>query len=953
MNNAIRINQFNSKYDNLVKSMGEVTWNELCELLSAHQSNTSKDRVPMFNLVRYRDNFDPSIADENTGHLEGESEVVPLRRTINIVQVDALVLDYDGEMTIEEAKQRFNEYEYFAYTSYNHLRDTGVEKFRLILPLSAPIPVRRINTLPIYEDFADEILKFAGPCDPVVLKPNQLYYIPATHPKRLDLATTWRNAGKILDWNEWQVNANTVNNNTVNVSASARTGVVTGNQHQKLDPDTMFHTYQGMVKARDVDKTYQKVVCPFHDDKAGSELLKRFDDSGVVFFLCKHCGGFVLSPDHQTNPTPAENLSSESENEDPVQIYAEWPYDYTDPSTFRPQIDEQRRKTNKTLSSIGSWIRFSREFSTAHIVYLPEGSGKSQLALDLVRMGECVIFACQTWDQVFEKQKDFSKLLANNDPDKHYNVEMALSLDALVRLRWKIKLVRADKQSHFKTGQVDIEQSFERIRKSNPGITPKFFKSWWKTVGDSSGKLSSAMRKALEETTVITHVENNEEVGVIFHEKNLQNKTSGLVITTFSQLRLFKVKGDTIPKDWLIWYDDPGLTDVANISPLENADIQEVDEPLSTAELGEIDSDDEEQTSTLRERTDIRTINGTKYSTRPIDLWLGYSTLRNRMVFTTTELLTKRMLFKHLSNMDKFPEVHDEMMAMPFGRITIMGTEKVRRKFDAIVPIIARYLCKDGKEVKLIADGMGTHLNHVNSKGSNVLGDTDILVEISIPHPSEIRTICDMLDVDFNRARDSITHDLMLDKIHQAIGRNSGFRWNGHECIVLVDKLHHARIIKNVRYAFDRHNSVIIDKTSRSKRVDKMITESASPLTTEIEKYLNRFDDYICDGRSITHAIDHVVKEVEDGVKRISYIARLLTALTSLSKVRLDSEADTTMVESHTVKKYRSVWKHIHDKWITESIRDKVMQQYLLNLNNNVDKKKTSKARLVETLVEV
>lgn len=70
---------------------------------------------------------------------------------------------------------------------------------------------------------------------------------------------------------------------------------------------------------------------------------------------------------------------------------------------------------------------------------------------------------------------------------------------------------------------------------------------------------------------------------------------------------------------------------------------------------------------------------------------------------------------------------------MPYGQITVLGTDKVRRSQDAIIPIILRRLDKQNHPVQLIADGLGSEYNHTNSKGVNVLTEMDIVVEVSIP----------------------------------------------------------------------------------------------------------------------------------------------------------------------------------------------------------------------------
>ena len=62
------------------------------------------------------------------------------RRQANIIEVDCLVLDYDGDTTTDEIKNRFNDYEYVCYSSFRHLHDDKTHKFRVIIPFIKPIP---------------------------------------------------------------------------------------------------------------------------------------------------------------------------------------------------------------------------------------------------------------------------------------------------------------------------------------------------------------------------------------------------------------------------------------------------------------------------------------------------------------------------------------------------------------------------------------------------------------------------------------------------------------------------------------------------------------------------------------------------------------------------------------------------------------------------------------------
>jgi hypothetical protein len=519
VNHLIRANHFHNQYDNLVKSLGEFDWDDICEVFSSHQTRTKKEEVALFNFVRYRE-VDADQLDDNTGFLPNTGQPVPLRRKINLVQVDALVLDYDGGMTLEEAKQRFAEYDYLAYTSYNHLKDGETHKFRMIIPIAVPIPINpRLESLPTYAELEMPLGLFAGDCDPVVFNPNQMYYVPATHPDRLHLAGSWVNKGEILDWRTWEIPEQL----EVSVdSSSPNRPVVARGINNTLDPETEFVTKEGVVKAKDVHKTYQKVCCPFHEDKSGGKFLNCFDDSGVVFFKCKHCGGFSLHPNdireqpeikEQADIKPATMSSAIMEE-------FEFGEEYLHPD----MID--RGPIRKELQQIAKHIlndrnprqkRFRYNSPNAHIVYLPEGSGKSQLAVDIVRQGVPVIFACQTWEQVYEKQKEFQKALYSDNPDKNINVRIANSFESRFRHKWRLKTLRESGQGGYKTRDIDKEATIEQIIAQYPHVSRRYIELWWHLFSHDNEKISQTMYKAMEYHDLMS-VQWDDDVGFVIDE---------------------------------------------------------------------------------------------------------------------------------------------------------------------------------------------------------------------------------------------------------------------------------------------------------------------------------------------------------------------------------------------------------------------------------------------------
>src|ERR1035438_9362735 len=99
----------------------ESDWNTIAELLIEFKQVKNKEDTLMFNLWQMKtQNFESS----NGG----------IRRCANNCEgVWGLVLDYDGNKTIEECVEQFQEFEFVIYTTFNHGIKHG-DRFRLVLP---------------------------------------------------------------------------------------------------------------------------------------------------------------------------------------------------------------------------------------------------------------------------------------------------------------------------------------------------------------------------------------------------------------------------------------------------------------------------------------------------------------------------------------------------------------------------------------------------------------------------------------------------------------------------------------------------------------------------------------------------------------------------------------------------------------------------------------------------
>lgn len=885
------VNYFRSVHDGVRDRVDDLEWDEFATFMKneGHRVAPTKDDVSLFSATKFK-TLDAVLTEDRHGYREDpDGTQIVRRQQRNALQVELLILDYDGTLTLDEARERFKDYEYLGYTSYGHMKTPGTHKFRLIFPLSQPIPAHKtFNEYEMvvehgaYYDLSEALIEFAPGCDPVITKTVQAYYLPSAPSARIADAVIWRNHGVVLDWTTWR-------KNDAHYSSSDASPVprkANGQPNRTLDPDQEFTHPRGTIKASDVTRRIQHVRCPFHGDATGSEFLVRYD-SGVVCFQCKRCGPFTLSPAVRLPKAVIKDACPTDEVKTPgVEMEEVW-LDHTD----RDQIEQLLAEAKKDILSDKGVEYFGATRFKSHAIYLPEGAGKSQLALSFLSDSASpyrnhLVFACKSWKQVIEKEASFRPKLKEIGRTS----QIAWSFDGSIERRFNVK-VRRGNGKPFSPGDQLEEETIAEIIRRHPDLSERFIRMTWAILGGDSLRFEAMTAR---DRIYAEPASPTDDEDLIFDD--LGDEPPAIIFTTFAQLRLVAAKRDRIPRNWIIWFDDPDLDELIDIKP-RRADAK---------------GDDKK----------VKTIEGTRYDVRPAKTSLGLPFISHRCIYTTTERVTLRLLEHHLKEHGDPCTVHGERRRVTGGQITILGTDKVQKKFDAIVPLLVRRLeMEHAKKVTLIADGIPAEFNHSTNKGRNDLKDRHLLVEVSLPHPAQIKVVCDALGLPFAQHRHQIGAELMLDKMHQAIGRNSGFRTAGFECVVLADKNRHASLVENCGYAIDGENSVIVDKTEKMSRRDSRLAESASPLVKQIGAFLNNPFDYLSDLRKIKPDITFVLDRIADETKRFEYIARLLAALTSLTRVRFDldvSFASTSHLERQVLELGLWVLTQIPDERLGE-----------------------------------
>lgn len=887
----IYLNRFDSQFDIVVKPL-PTAWTTFASLITGgHTLINTKTSGVLFNAVRYKTLEEIQVAGSAVG-ITDEGQRYVKRRKSNIATVDLLVLDYDGTITIQQAQERFRQYEHVGYTSFSHMADGQSHKFRLVIRLNKPIPAHFPDGAsdPFTTQRSDwyrlreGLHSLAGPCDPASFNANQIYYLPSVHPDQSNHADSWHNPGESLNWEELLAEA------VSGVSKPSKGNRWSSGRKRSrlvLTPSDVLRTQAGDIRVADIRGTVQGVWCPFHDDRNGTEFVRRLEEPERVFLYCRKCDqSFYMveekSEADQTFAHTYEEISALKQQvlDDPKLSNKERDYrlkdiqqllvqsiipeaeiwnkftNALDRSRVEGQLDEIKDSILKPESYFDRVRGHITAQPRAHIVYMPEGAGKSRLAVEIAKEGRKVVFACKSWAQAIEKFEGFREAGKACD----LTVRLLRSKEAKIRNRFKVEAVRSRPSNPFESGRIDDEASIQRIIEHHPEIPRGLVRLTWQFLGQDC--LYDDVIRMLNQAEACA-----EEHGDI--ERPIasmldQTSTSGaIIVTTFAQLRTLHSRMQFIPKDWIVWFDDPDISDVVDIAQFDRQQFGHW-------------TDEEIDTRTFK-------INGRRYHGRPARESLGRPYSDHLCVYTTTERITLRAIQKLVSKHGQRTRLHDRMEGIAGGKITVLGTEKVYAKQDAVIPLLIRRLNKQKHAVQLIANGLSQGLNHSSSKGKNDLADKNLIVEVSAPHPAHVQTICDALDLSFESESREITRDMMIDQMHQAIGRNSGYRFRDGESVVLVDPNQHQWLLTNTRYLVDRENSKLIDRTATMSRRDRRTTDTASTLVQNIEFFLNNLGEYFEDGRKVLPDINAVMSEIEHPEKRTAYAKRLIHAIYSLS----------------------------------------------------------------------
>ena len=202
-------------------------------------------------------------------------------------------------------------------------------------------------------------------------------------------------------------------------------------------------------------------------------------------------------------------------------------------------------------------------------------------------------------------------------------------------------------------------------------------------------------------------------------------------------MRLIQEKGDQIPRECIVWIDDPDPDEVTDILPLS---------PKAASAPGSLK---ENQVG----------IDGSLYYERPDEQQLSKILKNNQTVYTTTEIVTSRLIQAALKRNQIKYQNFDDLHHIGGGCVTVLGTQAVHGVYDAMISLMhARLRRQRERDLVLIGNGVVGEYNHMTAKGVNTLTEFDSIVEISQPPYQEVKKACDALGLKFNEHKDCLLY---------------------------------------------------------------------------------------------------------------------------------------------------------------------------------------------------
>ena len=717
-------------------------------------------------------------------HFNGCEFHTPYRKQDNVEAIHLLVLDYDDGLSIDQARDHFKEYEHIGYTSYNHQVSKGDK---------SPVDKYRV-IIPLatpcpgsdWMEIRHNVANFAPEVDMASVKLSQPFAIPIV--RTGGEKCHWHNKGKWLDVSDWEPQKVT------DVFGRRTANPINRSQHV-LKPDDIIRTKSGTVRVGDVNSLVSDVFCPFHDDNSPTEFINK-SEAGNVYLVCKHCGTIYMEDELQDFDVAnwlARREIKAAERKDDQKSDRELLEELLvmDDAIAEPFSQERRGELIK---------KYCGKPRKRMLLYAFEGFGKSHLAVYWAQQGQKIVFGCSSNAQAHEQAESFRKAGCR--------VQAILSREYRLETQYGIQVDRYSPSHPWDQGKVNENSSKANMMKD--GMSEADADQLWDSLETVGPDLVS------HDIVVTTHARIQSWGRIL--ERHRQRLRRG-----WSEPEK-PVCSIQIPPKAVVVFDDPGKSDFMRLADFDNA--------YADARIdGEI---------IKRE-----TIDKHEYFVKPSTLVMGYGFRTQRLVFTTTELVTSRLIHANYEGVYEPKLMPDQKMLA--GDIHLLKTELVRKKMDGILPPIMERVKKEGYDIEYIADGQGNQYNLSNSKGQNVFISQDTVIELSQPHEQDVIKTQHELGWE-NSDKPAVRLAIALDQVHQAIGRNSGYRWSDlphddtrPQCIVLCEPHLFKALSKTIRYCVT--SQLDVDEYSPGFR-----KRQRDDLLNCVIWFLQNYSSYICNG---------------------------------------------------------------------------------------------------------
>jgi hypothetical protein len=922
-------------HDNAVKTLGPGDWNWVSEQLANNNETDDKYSEFLFNLVRF------DATKKKTGMLVEDKVTgawLDQRKGANIAEVTGLVIDYDNESllqqlwTIDEVTQRFRQYTFLIYSSHSYWKNhPAVERFRLVLPFAKPVMINSLEN--DWHPYVSAMKKFIGYEEPQDLpeemwyqneetgitvkrdkpsidkqsfNPVQGFFLPScplgknvvyqdnqgefVDPSKFERAEAQVYAPKKVDVLEdaTRGGAGVVIRETFDVLAWLKANglyvrPIAAGKHQIICPWHHEHTKahkSGAVLLPARDGSLPNVYCQHNHNVSTWKLIKEQGDEAIRPY-CVTRPEVDLAADflktlrrHRERSIGSTKLAKQKLLADLLPGFNEIP--------VHPYSREKRTELirNKCLKS---------NHRIMHL-YAFEGFGKSYYAyLEVTERKNKVLFASLSNEQASEQAESFRKL--------GLRVQLIPGREYLLRLRYNVEI-----QSQAAAHPWDIERLAEsptkRWMKENLNLADGEIEKIWLAT-------EAPQPDWVNHDIICTTIARTMAYGKIQKNRLIEQYAATSTGLRYVGREGLRDEDRIVPENAVIFFDDPDKEFFTWYKPynpkfLERAKEQakkkfEREGPIVYQVDGvptESEFSDPQTVMVDSETIKVETINGREYFVRPEHLTLGYALVDNRLVFTTTEELTRNLILNMYPKVYQPKLMPDEKMIA--GDITMIKTNIVSSKRDGFLPPVVERLHKEGFEFHYIADGQGAKINLVNNKGQNMFADSDTVIEISEPHYDSVTRFIDELHEDgwTESDRNAMKVILALDALQQAIGRNSGYRWSDQtvherrECIVLCEPKLQEALIMAMRY----HIGTVINS------VDERIgaKKDYKSLVNGVCWFIRNLDSYLRNGlgqrgQAFWDDVQSVIRELAPR-RKVAFRKRVVAALKAKIKATRDVE---------------------------------------------------------------